>query len=229
MKAADIMTRKVRSVTAATPVHEVARVMIERKISAVPVVDERRRVVGIVSEGDLVRRAELGTERQRSWWLDIISDPSERAAAFVKSHGLRAADVMTRSVISVTPRTDVREIVDIFEKWKIKRVPVVSGGKLSGIVSRHDLLHTLSGAKAPAAKKGRDAAIRNYLRMQAEKEAWADSATVNFVVDHGTVELFGAVQSDAQRDAFRVMAERAPGVRVVKNLLAVLPAAVGAI
>lgn len=229
MKAADIMTRKVKSVTPTTPVHEVARAMIERKISAVPVVDERRRVVGIVSEGDLVRRSELGTERQRSWWLDIISDPSERAAEFVKSHGLKAADVMTRSVISVTPRTDVREIVDILEKWKIKRVPVVSGGKLAGIVSRHDLLHTLSRAKPQAAKKGSDAAIRDYLRRQADKEAWANSATVNFVVDNGTVELFGAVQSEAQRDALRVMAERAPGVRAVKNQIAVLPAVVGAI
>jgi CBS domain-containing protein len=228
MKAADIMTRKVIAVEPGTLVHEVADTMIEHNISGVPVADGGGRVVGIVTEGDLVRRREIGTERRRSWWLELLTDENARAADFVKSRGLKAGDVMTRSVISVTPRTPLGEIVDIMEKWRIKRVPVVSGGKLAGIVSRHDLLRALARAKPKATAKGRrakggDTSIRDYLRRQTELESWANTATVNFVVEKGTVELFGAVRSEAQRDALRIMAESAPGVRAVKNRLTVMP------
>jgi CBS-domain-containing membrane protein len=226
MKASDIMTRKVKTVSPDTRVGDVAKTMIERQVSGVPVIDKGRRVVGIVTEGDLLRRAELGTERRRSWWLELLTDESQQAADFVKSRGLKAADVMTRSVISVSPGADLREIVDIMEKSSIKRVTVVSGGKLVGIVSRHDLLRALSRAKAkPAAKTAKgDTAIRDYLRRQTERESWAATATVNFVVDKGKVELFGAVRSPAQREALRVMAESAPGVRAVKNRVTVMPA-----
>ena len=239
MKAADIMTRKVVSVAPDTLVHVVAETMIEHHISGVPVVDAGRRVIGILTEGDLVRRSEIGTERRRPWWLELLTDESGRAADYVKSRGLRAGDVMTRSVISITPRTPLREIADMMEKWTIKRVPVVSGGKLVGIVSRHDLLRAIAKAKpkAAAAKRGAakggdaksgrpkigDTSIRDYLRRQTENESWTEAATVNFVVEKGTVELFGAVRSEAQREALRIMAESAPGVRAVKNRLMVLP------
>jgi len=224
MKAADIMTRKVRTVTPDTLVQDVAGIMIKHKISGVPVVDAQNRVVGIVTEGDLMRRSEIGTERHRPWWLELLSDPDSSAADFIKSRGRKVADVMTRSVISVTPRTELREIADTMEKWNIKRVPVVSGGKLVGIASRYDLLRALRGAKPKAAAKPRgDSAIRDHLRRAAERESWAASATVNFVVENGTVELFGAVRSEAEREALRVLAEGAPGVRTVKNRLTVLP------
>lgn len=234
MKAADVMTRKVIALAPDTLVHKVAETMIEHRISGAPVVDAGRRVIGILTEGDLVRRSEIGTERRRPWWLELLTDDSGRAAEYVKSRGLKAADVMTRSVISVTPRTPLREIADMMEKWTIKRVPVVSGGKLVGIVSRHDLLRALAGtklaaaaAKSKSAKGARpkrdDTTIRDYLRRQTETESWTDAATVNFVVENGTVELFGAVRSEAQRDALRIMAESAPGVRAVKNRLTVMP------
>ena len=155
MKAADIMTRKVKTVAPDTLVQNVAELMIEHRISGVPVVDGARRVVGILSEGDLMRRSEIETERRHSWWLELLSDPTSRAEEFVKSRGRRVADVMTRSVISVTPRTELREIADTMEKWGIKRVPVVSGGKLVGIVSRHDLLRALRSAKPKGAGKPR--------------------------------------------------------------------------
>jgi CBS domain-containing protein len=224
MKAADIMTRKVKTVAPDTPVEEVAELMVAHRISGVPVADSANRVVGIVTEGDLLRRGEIGTERRRSWWLELLTDPGTSAAEFIKTRGRKAADVMTRSVISVTPRTGLREIADTMEKWNIKRVPVVSNGKLAGIVSRHDLLRALRGAKAKTAAKPRgDAAIREYLKRATDNEAWAGSATVNFVVEHGTVELFGAVYSKEQGEALRVLAENAPGVRAVKSRLAVLP------
>lgn len=224
MKAADIMTRKVKTVAPEALVQDVAEAMIAHRISGVPVVDRAKRVVGIVTEGDLLRRREMGTERRRSWWLELLTDSSTSAADFVKSRGRKVADVMTRSVISVTPRTELREIADTMERWHIKRVPVVSGGKLVGIVSRHDLLRALRGAKPAAARKPRgDGAIRDHLKRAAERESWAGSATVNFVVENGTVELFGAVRSNEEREALRVLAENAPGVRAVKNRLTVLP------
>jgi len=230
MKAAHIMTRKVKTATPDTPVSDLAKIMIERQVSGVPIVDGGRRVVGIVTEGDLMRRAELGTERRRSWWLEILTDSAGRAADFVKSRGMRAADVMTRSVISVTPRTELREIADTFEKWKIKRVPVVRSGKLVGIVSRHDLLRALRGATAKKAAKPRGAAaIREYLRRELDKESWAGPITVNVVVENGTVELYGAVRSEAQREALRVLAESAPGARAVKMNVTVLPAVMHAL
>ncbi len=225
MKAADIMTRRVKTVAPTALVRDVAKTMVAHQISGVPVVDRGRRVVGIVTEGDLMRRVELGTERKRSWWLEFLTDAEERAHDFVKTRGLRAADVMTRSVISVTPRTELADVVDTMQKWTIKRVPVVSNGRLVGIVSRHDMLRALARAKPKAKRvKGGDAAIRDYLRRETEHESWTEPATVNFVVEKGTVELFGAVRSQAQRDALRIMAESAPGVRAVKNRLSVLPA-----
>lgn len=224
MKAADIMTQTVIAVSPDTPVHDVADTMIAHNISGVPVCDAERRVVGIVTEGDLVRRSEIGTERRRSWWLELLSSDEGRAADYVKSRGLSAADVMTRSVISVKPRTSLREVADTLEKWSIKRVPVVEKGKIVGIVSRLDLLRALSRARTkPPKRTESDGTIREYLRRQTESESWTDAALVNFVVEGGTVELFGAVRSEAQRDALRIMAESAPGVRAVKNRLNVLP------
>jgi CBS domain-containing protein len=219
------MTRRVKTATPETLVKDVAEIMIGHKISGVPAVDAQNRVVGIVTEGDLMRRSEIGTERRRSWWLELLSDPDSSAAEFIKCRGRKVADVMTRSVISVTPRTELREIADTMEKWRIKRVPVVSGGKLVGIVSRHDLLRALRGAKpkTTAAKPRGDAAIRDYLKRATDGESWAGSATVNFVVENGTVDLFGAVRSAEQREALRVLAENAPGVRAVKTHLTVLP------
>jgi CBS domain-containing protein len=224
MKAADIMTRKVKTVAPDALVQDVAETMIAHQISGVPVVDRARRVVGIVTEGDLMRRSEIGTERRRSWWLELLTDSTSRAEEFVKSRGRRAADVMTRSVISVTPRTELREIADTMEKWAIKRMPVVSAGKLVGIVSRHDLLRALRSAKPKGAGKPRgDTAIRDHLKRATERESWTDAAMVNFVVEKGTVELFGAVRSEAQREALRILAESAPGVRAVRNRLTVMP------
>jgi CBS domain-containing protein len=224
------MTRNVKSVTPTTPVRAIARAMIARRISAVPVVDRKRRVLGIVSEGDLLRRAEIGTERRGSWWLDLFVDAGTRAREFAKSRGLRAADVMTRSAISVTPQTDVRDIVDIMEKWGIKRVPVVKAGTLAGIVTRHDVLRALSRTKPkPRRAKGGDAAIREYLRKQMAAESWSSSNYVNVVVEKGMVELFGAVDTREQRDALGVMAENAPGVRAVKNSLTIMPILAGAV
>lgn len=222
MRAKEIMTKNVRTVKADTPVRDIARLMLKQRISAVPVVDKNRRVLGIVSEGDLMRRPEAGTAPRRSWWLDLLSDPSSRAGEYAKTHGLRARDVMSRTVVSVTPDTDVAEIADILERWKIKRVPVVRGERLAGIVSRRDLLPAIA-AQRKRGGKVTDAAIGAALRREIDAFGWTSSTLVNVIVTKGVVELLGFVPSNDERRALRVMAERARGVRAVKDRLRIQP------
>ncbi len=223
MKAQNLMTRKVHTADLTTPVRKLVDLMVSYKISAVPVVDAQRRVLGIVSEGDLLRRAEIGTERRRAWWSRLINDPRDDARDYVKNRGSKARDVMTRPVISVSATTAAADIADLMEKWRIKRVPVVRAGKLVGIVSRRDLMRAI-GAAHPADTKAslNDKALRESLRKQIAKEDWVDSALVNFIVEKGRVEIFGVAPSLAQADAVRIMAEGIKGVRSVKNNLSVV-------
>lgn len=224
MRARQIMTKKVFTVGAETPVRTIAKLMVKARISAVPVVDGKSRVVGVVSEGDLLRRRETGTAKRYSWWLDLISDPRARAADYAKSHGLKARDVMSRSVVSVTTETDVGEIADVLEKYDIKRVPVLSGGKLAGIVSRGDLVRALAGAKAKKPRKQSDTAIREALRRGIQRAGFGGEAMVNYTVAKGVVELYGLAASQAARDGLRVLAENIAGVRRVNDQLQVRPA-----
>jgi CBS domain-containing protein len=224
MKARDVMTRKVRSVAVTTPVRKIAQTMMSRGISAVPVVDRRRLVIGIISEGDLLRRAEAGTQRRRSWWTDLLGDPSQRAREYVKARGARARDVMSYPVISITTNTDVADIVDLMERWQVKRLPVVDHGKLVGIVSRRDLLRAVGRAKPPVRRgKVSDAMLRERLRRQLDATPWVGSSLVNFVVEGGAIELFGLAATRDERDAVRVMAENIPGVRSVRDKIVVRP------
>ena len=217
------MTRKVRTADLTTPVRKLVDLMVSYKVSAVPVVDAQRRVLGIVSEGDLLRRAEIGTERRRSWWSRLINDPADDARDYVKSRGSKARDVMTRPVISVSATTSAADIADLMEKWHVKRVPVVHAGKLIGIVSRRDLMRAIGVAQPADTKTSlNDKVLRENLRKQIAKEDWVDSALVNFIVEKGRVEIFGVVSSMAQADAVRVMAEGVKGVRAVKNNLSVV-------
>lgn len=218
MRAKEIMTRKVRTVKAETPVRDIARLMLKQRISAVLVVDRNRRVLGIVSEGDLMRRPEAGTTPRSSWWLDLLTDPASRASEYAKTRGQRARDVMSRTIISVTPDTEVAEIADVLEKWKIKRVPVVRGERLVGIVSRRDLLPAVAAQRRRGGKVT-DAAIGAALRREIDANDWASSMLVNISVTKGVVELNGFVPSQEERQALRVMAEGTRGVRAVKDRL----------
>ncbi len=221
MKARDVMTKNVRTATTTTPVAKIAQTMTSRRISALPIVDGRRRVIGIVSEGDLLRRIEGGTVRRLSWWSRLLGQPDSRARDYVKSRGSLARDVMTREVVSVTEDTDVAEIADLMENWGIKRVPVVRNGKLAGIVSRSDLLRAVGGARKRA--KGTDIEIRDRLRRKIDAAPWLGAALVSFAVRKGKIELAGVVPSEAQRQALRVMAENIVGPRAVKDRLSIMP------
>lgn len=226
MLAKDLMTTNVITVTPETPVREIARLLSTRHISAVPVVGPDGRILGIVSEGDLMRRPETGTERRRSWWLTLLTGPEELAQEYVKTHGRRASEVMTRDVVTVAEDTPVSAIARLLEERRIKRVPVVGAGRLVGIVSRADLLRGLATwPTAPAAPSHPDdRAIRERPMHALQAEAWASPGAINVVVTAGVVHLWGLVSSEEEREAVRVMVGNVPGVRAVEDHLARVPA-----
>jgi CBS domain-containing protein len=222
MKAADVMVSTVVTVGPEASVQDVAETLLKNRISAVPVVSNGGNLVGIVSEGDLIRRTEMDTERRRSRWLTLlIAQPL--AAEFVKSHACRVADVMTRDIIVATPDTPLRHIAALLEKNGIKRVPIVSNGKLVGIVSRANLVQALASARKEikAAAATSDRMIREELLSRLRTEPWARTSRLNVIVHDGTVELWGAVRSREEKQAIRLAAELTPGVRAVNDNLIV--------
>lgn len=215
------MSTRVVTVMPETTVREVARILLVNRISAVPVVDKQGRILGMLSEGDLMRRAETGTAEPHSWWLSLIAE--SRAEAYVKSHGLRAKDVMTREVISVSEDASLDEVATKLERHRIKRTPVVRDGKLVGIVSRANLLHGLVALRAGTVPAGGDQGVRAGI-MDALMKAGIATRFVNVVVWSGVAYLWGATDSAAERQAVRVAAETAPGVVRVEDNLFVLSA-----
>lgn len=221
MVARDVMTTRVVTVKPESSVREVAQLLLEHRISAVPVVDADGRILGIVSEGDLIGRPEIGTPRRRSWWLAWFGGAGEGAAEYVKAHGRHARDVMTRGVVSIAEDTPLGEVAQLLEERQIKRVPVVHDEKLVGIVSRADLLRALASAKDRTRPTGEssDQAIREQLLTVLDRQSWAMLARVNVTVADGIVHLWGLADSEEQRRALLVAAEGIPGVRGVQDHL----------
>jgi CBS-domain-containing membrane protein len=224
MKAADVMVTDVITVRPDTSTQEAARILVDNGISAAPVVDEEGRVAGIVSEGDLIRRAEIGTELRRSWWLELLSSPEARARDFVKSHALKVADVMTTRVVTAPETASLAEIANLLEKNGIKRVPIVRDGRLVGIVSRANLL------RAYAASAGRttpdDDRLRERIVADIRALPWGMPWLLTVTVQDGVVDLWGPVNSEEQKQAIRVAAEATPGVKSVRDNLYHYPRAI---
>lgn len=221
MRARDVMTPNVVSVSVDAPVPEIARILIERRISAVAVLEKDGSVAGVVSEGDLIRRPELDTDKPRSRWLWFLLSPEDEARDFVKTHGLRARDVMSRPALGVSPDAPLSDIVELMRKDRIKRVLVLDGRKLAGIVTRTDLLRALHAREAlpTGVVPPDDRALRETILRTLAAEDWANNAIVNVQVVNGQVELWGAVDSEEQRQAIRVAIEGIPGVRGVTEHL----------
>ena len=222
MNAADVMVSKVISVGPNASVVTIAETLLANRISAVPVVDDGGVLLGIVSEGDLIHRVETGTEQPRAWWLEFFIGKEALAREFIKSHGRKAADVMTQPAITVKPDTPLGELASLLEKHRIKRVPVVKGGKIVGIVSRSNLVQALvtlgTGIKPSASAN--DSILRDDLLGRLRLQPWWTNS-INVIVKDGTVELWGYVDSQAAGDAIRIAAEETPGVRQVSNNLAI--------
>ena len=220
MRSKDVMTTNVVTVGPDTDVRTIARSLIERGISAVPVVDHAGRVIGIVSEGDLMRRAEAGTERRPSWWLELFASPEEKARDYAKSHGLTAKDVMSRPAVTVAEDAPLGEVATLLERHRIKRVPVVRDGAIVGIVSRANLLRGLVAREAAPAVTPDDAGIREQVAAGINA-AGIIEPYVNVVVADGIVHVWGFVGSEAEKAAIRIAAETVPGVKAVQNNVAV--------
>ena len=219
MHARDVMTSPAITATPQTTLLEIVQLMLEHRISGVPIVNEAKALVGLVSEGDLVRRKEIGIEQRRSWWLSMFGNAAVLADEFIKSHGVTAKEVMTKNVITADEDTPLWKIAEILEKEKIKRVPIVHHGRMVGIVSRANLLQALTlHQKTMLDQPSReDSAIRDELLQLLKDESWANLSHVNVMVTQGTVHLWGSVRSEAQREALSVAAKGISGVRDVVN------------
>jgi CBS domain-containing protein len=231
MRAMDVMTTNVITVGPETSVQDVAKLLSERSISGVPVVDTQNRLVGIVSEGDLLHRVETGTERRaqqrrRSWWLDTIGSDEELARHYVKSHGRTAKDVMTSDVISVSDTSELADIANLLETKRIKRVPVVRDGKLVGIVSRANLVRALAaaGSRLGADTATDDRTIRQKLLQELQGQEWVHTWAADIIVRDGVVHIWVSDdRPDGERQALRVAAENIPGVRGVEEHIVPAP------
>lgn len=221
MRAGDLMTPDVVTAGPEAAVDEIARLMLAHHISAVPVVDAAGRLLGIVSEGDLVRRVETATAGRRAWWLELLADPATLARDYVKTHSRRAADLMTPDVVTVGVDTPLEEVARLLERRRIKRVPVVRDGRVVGIVSRADLVRGLAvrPSEPHPATAADDRAIRERVLAALRGQPWWVGTYRNIVVVDGVVHLWGLARSQAERDAMRVAAETVPGVRGVEDHL----------
>jgi CBS domain-containing protein len=221
MKAKDVMTSPVVSVAPESSIVEAVRVMLQRHISGLPVIDKEGRLVGIVTEGDFLRRAETGTQRRRPRWLEYLIGPGRLADEYTRSHGRKVHDIMTPDPLTVGEDTSLDEIVGTMEKRRIKRMPVMRGDEVVGIVSRANLVHALAGV-AREVKPGAasDEAIRSRIMTELAGQTWAPTALINVIVRDGVVDLWGTITDERERQAIIVAAENAPGVKEVKDHLA---------
>lgn len=224
MQARDIMVSPVVTVGPHASVQQVAKILLERRISAVPVVDPDNKLLGIVSEGDLIHRAESGTERPYSWWLRLLTGDAEQATDYVRSHSVKVQDIMSQDVVTASPETPLNDIAMLLEERQIKRVPIVNReGQLVGIVSRSNLLQAIASARPKFEISLPDTAIRKRFFDELKKQPWAHTLNLNATVQDGVVDLWGFAPSLAERTAIRVAAEAIPGVRTVNDHLLETP------
>jgi CBS domain-containing protein len=219
MKASDVMTPRVISIEADAPIMGAVRLMLQNRISGLPVVGPKGELVGMVTEGDFLRRGEIGTERHRNRWLEFLVGPGRLADEYVHARGRKVEEVMTREPVTVTEETPLDEAVGLMERHRIKRLPVMREDKLVGIVTRANIMHALVSlaVETKAAPAGDDAAIREQILAECKKQSW--TLMTNVVVRNGVVELWGTITDERERQALIVAAENVPGVKIVHDHL----------
>jgi CBS domain-containing protein len=222
MIVSDVMTRKVLSVAPDDTVEHAANLMLRHGISGLFVVDAKGTLAGVVTEGDLLRRDELGTERHRPWWLRVLVSPGRQALDFTRAHGRRVSDIMTPDVICVSPDAPLEDVVETMEKQRIKRVAVTENERMVGVIARSDLLRALltheRDTKAPETRDD-DRTIRTNILAGLEAASWAPLTTLNVTVVNGVVDVWGTITNPDERRAICVVAENVPGVKTVHDHL----------
>lgn len=224
MHARDVMVAPVITVKPSTAVKEVAELFLKKRISAAPVIDSQGKLVGILSEGDLLHRVEADTERHRPWWFEVFMGSDTLAAEYVKSHGRKVSDIMTRKVIIASPQTPLHEVATLMEQNAIKRVPILENGQLVGIVSRANLIQAVATARKLLDIPLSDTTIREQILSHLKKQPWAHTAMLNVTVNAGVVDLWGIAESTTERKAMKVAAESVPDVCEVNDNLIIRPA-----
>jgi CBS-domain-containing membrane protein len=223
MYAMKVMTRPVVTIPADATVHAAAGILLGARISAAPVVDADGKMIGIVSEADLMNRPEAGTVPARSWLQRLLAPEAVLARDYLRSHSHHVADVMTRDVVTADERTDLEKVAALMQDRGVKRVPIVRDGKVVGIVSRANLLQGLLAREPHAAEStAPDDNLRARVNEELDRHSWASDVS-NVVVENGTVHLWGQVFSSVAKDAIRVAIENVPGVKRVVNNIVVLP------
>jgi CBS domain-containing protein len=228
MRTSDVMMRQVLSIEPGASVLQAVRLMLQNRISGLPVVTAGGALVGILTEGDLLRRTETATEKRRPRWLEFLIGPGALAGEYVQTHARKVDEIMTPDPRTIAEDTPLDEVVQIMEKHQIKRLPVMRGKQLVGIVSRANLLHALASmAPSAPAPAGTDQAIRDRLLTELEHQKWAPVGAINVIVKDGVVELWGTITDERERQALIVAAENIPGVKEVQDNLAWIDAMSG--
>ena len=218
MRAIDVMVRDVVTVHPDTDVADAVKLLSKHDVSALPVLNAAGDLVGMLSEADLIRRVEIGTEKHRPWWQEAVTGASTLAEEFAKSHGRKVGEIMASGVISVSEDTPLSEIATLFERKRIKRVPVVKDGKLVGIVSRSNLIQALASVVGRIDRHDEtDRQIRLELLSRLKDQPWTGFGDRNITVGNRVVHLWGLVGSEAERKALLALAEGVPGVSRVSD------------
>jgi len=218
MQVRDVMTPNVISVKSDESILKAAQAMLQNRISGLPVVDANGALVGVVTEGDFLRRGELGTSRRRPKWLEFLVGPGRLASEYVHQSGRKVAEVMTPDPLTVGENDSLETVVKLMERGRIKRLPVMRDGRMVGIISRANLLHALASlARETPPATTDDAAIRDRILAALAKQHWAFG--INVVVKDGVAEIWGTIMDERERQGCIVAAENVPGVKKVHDHL----------
>lgn len=220
MRVRDVMTYGAIGVPETASLAETGETMLRSHVSAVFVFDEKGRLAGVLSEGDLLRRAELETEKKRPQWLEYLLSGGRLAEAYVRAHGRKIGEIMTRKVFTIAEDADLSVAVDLMMKHHVKRLPVLRGDTVLGVVSRSDVLKGLLAALPNREGARPDAEIKAAIAAELDKLGWAPTASVSVAVLNGVVTFNGAISDERLRDGLKVVAENIPGVVAVRDRMA---------
>jgi CBS domain-containing protein len=220
MRVKDVMTSKIVSVSPQASVAEAIRLMVHSHVSGLPVIDATGKLVGVLSEGDLLRRIEIGTTK-KTHWLEYLFRPGHLADVYKQTHGRKVEELMSTDVSSIDQSLPLGSAVSLMEKRRIKRLPVTDGDKLVGIITRADFIRALGSFVTQAYEESAtsDAEIRSRILKETQHQSWAPKGTLDVDVKDGIVQLRGTLTDERQRDAIKVLAENVPGVRGIDDHL----------
>jgi CBS domain-containing protein len=218
MNAADVMTTKVVTVAPESSIGDAAKLMLQYRISGLPVLNQKGELVGMVTEGDLLRRGETGTARRHPRWLEFILGPGRLLNEYVHTYGRKIGEVMTSNPVCIGEDVSLEDVVDTLERHRVKRLPVMRDGKLVGILSRANLVQALATVLPHAeGPRPEDSEIRKRILDEIDRIPWSPGNQVNVTVRDGIAELWGTIFDDRERQALRVAAENVAGVKEIED------------